>query len=316
MIVTTEEVPLVSIGLAVYNGEKYLEAAIRSILAQTYTHIELIISDNASTDRTREICIHFAKEDSRIRYSRNLTNIGGANNENLTFKYSKGKYFRWAAHDDLLAPGLVEKCVKVLEANSDVVLCHSVIVVIDEHGSPMRTISRNSAQSSRASQRFNDLANFDQGCEETYGLMRSDILQKTGLQRNYTDSDRTLLAHMSLYGKFYQIPEPLFYKRVHPEMSIQLFPEWRQRMLWFGEEYKSKITLPHWAQFLHYLDVIASSPITASERCLCYVHMLEWIARYRRWRSLGKDVVLAGNGLFRKSMLLATRLLLAKGQEP
>ena len=74
-----------SIGLAVYNGEKYLAEAIESLLAQTFRDFELIISDNASTDGTAEICERYAARDPRIRYSRNTTNIGGANNENLTF---------------------------------------------------------------------------------------------------------------------------------------------------------------------------------------------------------------------------------------
>ncbi len=92
----TEKAPKVSIGLAVYNGEKYLGQAIDSILAQTFTDFELIISDNASTDRTPEICKKYAAQDARIRYHRNPTNIGGANNENQTFRMSRGEYFRWA----------------------------------------------------------------------------------------------------------------------------------------------------------------------------------------------------------------------------
>src|SRR5262245_40295511 len=125
--------PLVSIGLAVYNGEEYLSDAISSILAQSFTDFELIISDNASTDRTEEICKTYADMDSRIRYSRNETNIGGVNNENLTFRLSKGKYFRLAAHDDVCDPKLIEKCVEVLERDQDVILCQTAIVNIDEN---------------------------------------------------------------------------------------------------------------------------------------------------------------------------------------
>ncbi len=96
-----ESDPLVSIGLPVYNGENYLEEAIRSILAQTYTHFELIISDNGSTDRTQEICEFYAERDLRIRYYRNKENLGAAWNYNQTFHLAKGKYFKWAAHDDI-----------------------------------------------------------------------------------------------------------------------------------------------------------------------------------------------------------------------
>ncbi|MEZ4707760.1 MAG: glycosyltransferase, partial [Caldilineaceae bacterium] len=84
-----EKTPKVSIGLAVYNGEDYLSEAIESILNQSFSDFELIISDNASTDRTTAICEAYAAQDARIRYHRNETNIGGANNENLTMQMAR-----------------------------------------------------------------------------------------------------------------------------------------------------------------------------------------------------------------------------------
>ena len=99
--------PKVSIGLPVYNGDEFLEKAIESILGQSFTDFELIISDNASTDKTALICQTYAARDARIRYYRNATNIGGANNGNRTFLLAQGQYFRWAAHDDLCAPELI-----------------------------------------------------------------------------------------------------------------------------------------------------------------------------------------------------------------
>ena len=95
------DVPLVSIGMPVFNGEDYVEAALDSILTQTFTNFELIISDNASTDRTEEICNDFADSDDRIRYYRQEKNLGAAANFNRVFELSSGKYFKWAAHDAL-----------------------------------------------------------------------------------------------------------------------------------------------------------------------------------------------------------------------
>ena len=126
--------PTVSIGLAVYNGENYLALAIESVLAQTFTDFELIISDNASTDHTPEICAEYAAKDNRIRYHRNSSNIGATRNENLTFAMSRGKYFRWLGHDDLCAPDQLAACVAVLESDPTVVLCHSEVVEIDDDG--------------------------------------------------------------------------------------------------------------------------------------------------------------------------------------
>ncbi len=272
--------PQVSIGLAVYNGEKYLREAIDSILAQTFTDFELIISDNASTDQTEEICKDYAAKDSRIRYFRNTTNIGGANNENRTFLLSKGQYFRLAADDDVLAPSLIEKCVKVLDAEPTVVLCHSTIIKIDEQGRHIGILERDLASSIKPHQRFQELADHNHFCETTYGLIRADILRKTDLQLNYSDSDRTWLCELSLYGRFQMICEPLFYKRYHPEMSINVFPDGLDRMTWFNpsdDEMIHSYFQLNLVRFRHYLKIVWRAPLTLIESILCYLHIAKWI---------------------------------------
>ena len=95
-----DRVPKVTIGLPVYNGEQFLAQSIETLLGQTFTDFELVISDNASTDRTEEICRKFAEADARILYSRNDRNVGGMNNANLTVDRARGEYYRLAAHDD------------------------------------------------------------------------------------------------------------------------------------------------------------------------------------------------------------------------
>lgn len=289
--------PQVSIGLAVYNGEAYLAEAIESILAQTFTNFELILSDNASTDRTAAICQHYAAHDARIRYYRNATNIGGANNENLTFRLARGAYFRWAAHDDVCAPELLAKCVAVLETNPAIVLCSTIMCKIDEQGNRIGLLDRRKATASAPHLRLREMASMDHWCEESYGLIRADVLRQTQLQRNYTDSDRTLLAQLSLYGQFHQIPEVLFYKRVHAAMSTSIYPKWRARMAWFDPNFKldENITCPHWLQFLHYLDVIKRAPLTRYERLRCYQYILgHWLCLEGHGRSMLSDLVLAG----------------------
>ena len=122
--------PTVSIGLPVHNGATFLAEAIESILAQTFPGFELVISDNASTDRTPEICRSYAAADGRIRYYRQETNIGAAQNYNVVFQRSSGKYFKWAAHDDLIRPTFLARCVAALEADPEAVLCHSVVEIV------------------------------------------------------------------------------------------------------------------------------------------------------------------------------------------
>ncbi|GAB4578970.1 MAG: glycosyltransferase family 2 protein [Anaerolineales bacterium] len=289
----SEHLPKVSIGLPVYNGEKYLEQAIESILSQTFTDFELIISDNASTDRTPEICQRYAAQDARIRYHRNATNIGGANNENLTFKLSRAPYFRNAADDDYMAPEWLAKAVEVLDTHPDVVLAYSRAYRINEEGKEIGTLNRLLGTADRPHERFRNLYTWEHNCEPTYGLVRRDVMAKTDLQMNYTDSDRTFLCELSLHGKFYQIPEFLFYKRYHAGMSTQVFPDYRERMVWFDPDFKKKgkVAMPHWNQFFHYLRIIRRAPINLGEKLRCYLHMVRWLFLYRRWSMMGRDLV-------------------------
>src|SRR5688572_7662493 len=125
------ECPKVSIGLPVYNGENYLSQALDSLLGQTYSDFELIISDNGSTDRTQEICRAYAIKDRRVRYFRSATNRGAAWNFNNVFALSSGKYFKWAAHDDICAPEFLERCLEVLECDPGIVVCFPKTMQMD-----------------------------------------------------------------------------------------------------------------------------------------------------------------------------------------
>lgn len=284
--------PKVSIGLAVYNGEQFLEQAVDSILNQTFTDFELVISDNASTDRTQELCEQYAAKDQRVRYHRNEKNIGGANNENQTFKLSRGQYFRLAADDDYCDPDLLRKSVEVLDQNPDVVLVYTRIVKVDGSGTQFGILDDDLGAANKPNERFRNLYTWEHNCEATYGLIRSDIMRKTDLQLNYTDSDRTFLVELALYGRFHKIPEFLFYKRYHEGMSTEVFQDYRERMAWFDPDFKAKgkVALPHWMQFFHYLRIIRRVPISAGEKLRCYLHIIRWLFMYRRWGLMGKDI--------------------------
>jgi len=280
--------PLVSIGLPVHNGERYLASSIESLLNQTYDDIELIICDNASDDRTREICEKFAEVDDRVRYYRNEENIGGARNHNLTFTLARGKYFRWAAYDDLAEPTLIERCVTVLEAQPEVVVCHTDFVHIDGEGEITGRFSRNHGASPSASERFATVAAARDFCEETYGVIRSEVFARTDLQQDYTGSDRTLMSELALYGPFVNVGESLFRKRLHGGNE---YIDWRTRMAWFGEKYKGRIVFPWWTQLRDYLRVIQRVPLTSRERTRCRLYMARWMATNSP--KLAKDLLVA-----------------------
>ena len=127
-------IPRLSIGLPVYNGEDYVCESLDSLLGQSYEDFELIISDNASTDSTGDICRRYAKEDSRIRYIHQRQNIGLTRNHNFVFQESRGELFKWAAADDLYGRDLLRCCVEALDAHPDVVLAHAWEAGIDASG--------------------------------------------------------------------------------------------------------------------------------------------------------------------------------------
>lgn len=109
------QVPRVSIGMPVYNGETYIREAIDSLLAQTFTDFELIVSDNASTDGTEAICREYAGKDARIRYVRQLENKGAMGNFKFVLDAAIGEFFMWAADDDLRHPEFLKMAINVFD---------------------------------------------------------------------------------------------------------------------------------------------------------------------------------------------------------
>ena len=290
----TPDRPILSVGLAVYNGDQYLASAIESILDQTFRDFELVISDNASTDRTAEIAQRFARADPRIRYHRNAHNIGGANNENLTFELSHGTYFRLAAHDDRCAPTLFAECVEVLEANPGVVLAYTHLVEIDEHDNELGVSREDRGTASTPAGRLRELSSRDHHCEATYGVMRSDIIRKCRLQENYTNSDRVWLCELAMRGPFAVVPKPLFFKRYHAENE---YIDWHARMAWFQPGRHHRISIPNWLELRSLLRLCFTAPITAEQRARCLAVIAGWVRR--QWRPLARDIAFSALGLLR-----------------
>lgn len=284
----TKNIATVSIGLPVYNGEKYLREALESILAQTFGDFELIISDNASTDRTREICRAYASRDSRIRYYRSETNTGAAFNFNRVFELSTGEYFKWASHDDICDADFLLKCVEVLDRDPSVVLCFSRVRFLDEYGSVLDggAVELNAVSSMNPKDRFAEVVLTEHGYVEIWGLMRSYVLKRTPLIDNFYGSDRTLLSQISLFGRFHRVPQYLFYLREHPERSVK--KELCLQQCWIDPDNQGKLILRQCKYFFAYLRAITHSPLTWSEKIGCYrVFIGAWFSRY--WRHMGGE---------------------------
>jgi glycosyltransferase involved in cell wall biosynthesis len=209
-------VTALTIGLPVYNGERYLRESLDALLAQTWTDFELVISDNASTDSTADICTTYANRDERIRYVRQPVNVGAGPNHNLLVPLARGRYFKWASHDDLYAERLLEKCIGVLEEAADVVLAHSWDAVIDDAGKVLRSVPYDLATDDPdPAVRLRSLLRTPGG-NDFYGVIRTDVLRRVGPHRSYYNADRTFMAGLVVRGRFRQVPEVLYHRRDHP----------------------------------------------------------------------------------------------------
>jgi glycosyltransferase involved in cell wall biosynthesis len=298
--------PILSIGMPVYNGEAFIREALDSLLSQTFGNFELIISDNASTDKTADIYQDYAARDRRIRYYRNQENIGAAPNFNRAFELSKSQYFLWFAHDDTCAPTYLERCLDVLENDPSVVLCHAQLQFVNEQGSILqegdalyqkfprvkryhdRMARKLNTDSFQTKERFRARIRSGFNCYAIFGVMRSDILRKTPLIGGYSASDDALLARLSLYGRFYEIPERLFFSRQHLQQS-GMFALAEDGKLshqnysqWFDANGKHHFVSIYWKLFQEHASSIAEVPLKRSEKIGCYTTLLDWLWRKRR----------------------------------
>ncbi len=294
--------PAITIGLPVFNGENYLREALDSLLAQTWTDFELILCDNGSTDATERICRAYAALDSRLKYFRNRRNIGAAANFNLAVRLATAPYFKWMAHDDRLHPEFLAVCLQALEKNPAAVLACSAVGKIDAQGRPagdyrfpMRLAD---VQPHR---RFADIIQVRHPCTLVFGLIRRRILEQTPLIAPFTGSDRCLLAELSLYGPFVEVPGELFQRRDHPGNSCHVYEDPRQRNLWFDPRRRGGIYLPEWRIVLEYRRRVRRSPLPRGEKWRCY-RQIERVARQRRQHLL-LDLLLAGRDLLQGNPL-------------
>lgn len=279
------ERPKVSIGLPVYNGEKYLSGAIRSLLAQSFTDFEIVISDNASTDRTEEIVRSFASNDRRIRYFRNRVNIGLTPNHNRVFELSSGEFFKWAAHDDLYSREMLRRYVEFLEeAPAAVALVYSQFQIIDEYDNPSEILSdaiekRDAPPHLRLKQVLTRMGHYS----GTYALIRSAVLRKTRLHGPFPDSDKVLIAELAMLGEIWQVKEPLFFLREHPGRSTRAFKTAEARREWAAPSAGKKPTVLS-ILVKSDLEVVRSVfrlPMRPSDRVRCLA-VASWLPVWRR----------------------------------
>lgn len=288
--------PPVSIGMPVYNGARHLPAALDSILGQSFGDFELVLCDNASTDATGEICRAYAARDPRIRYHRQPSNLGAARNYNDAFHRSTGHYFKWAAHDDMIAPDFLERCVARLEAEPGAAVAFARMREIDDEGRVLgdhvpqapwcgRTPATRIESLLLADDPYQSLIN---RCVPITGLFRREVLARTRLIGAFPHADKVTLVEVALRGDFAKVAEPLFLRRIHPGVSQAANPSPRALAQWFDPKAGRGLVLPRTRLLFEYARSVARADIPWRDRTACARILLRLFRR--DWRVPDREI--------------------------
>jgi glycosyltransferase involved in cell wall biosynthesis len=301
----------VTIGVPVYNGQKYIRFTLDSLIAQTMSDIEIIVTDNCSTDNTPQIVAEYAARDPRVKYVRNSTNVGPARNYNKSLDLARSPYFKWNPADDVCAPDFIEKCVKVLDEDPSVVLVYPRTCVIDTVGNVVDKYSYEiEFDLPRPAQRLGRMMKVNHklhGAHELYGVMRTAALQSSGGFRCHVRGDSVLLARMAMLGRLRRIEEYLFFNRDHTDRSSKYLSRKLVRKgsrlskyigcgplpsaEWWDPTLRGKIVFPEWRVWREYLRAIQETPMPFSQRLACYGSMFNYSSRHSG--KMGRDLIIA-----------------------
>jgi glycosyltransferase involved in cell wall biosynthesis len=278
--------------MPVYNSERWLPAAIESILQQNYGNFELIISDNASTDSSYDVCHRFAAQDRRIRLVRQPTNLGATRNYRFVADVTDAPFFKWATGSDLISDNFLAECLAVLERREDVALAFGesrLFTEAPEDASPYDDdmdlevddpIARFVHVLTRL--KLNNVMN---------GIIRRSALLRTSVMPQFFSSDNLVLAELALVGKIVRAPDAVFYRRMRAETATRLksslevvrhlYPEKRIGMLMQNWQLQAAYTRAAWR-----------APLPFADRCrlLAFTGKVWWWNGARLW----SDIVDAG----------------------
>ncbi|HYG98972.1 MAG TPA: glycosyltransferase family 2 protein [Terriglobales bacterium] len=291
--------PRVSIAIPVYNGGDLFRETLDSFLSQTFCDFEILISDNASTDQTEEIGREYVAKDPRVQYYRNEKNVGLGPNHNRIFGLARGDYFKWSPADDLYAPTYLERCVQVLDSDPSIVIAYPKTRFINVDGEPLSIEDPGwHLISESAAERFRYvLRPRGHWANVILGLIRTEALARTRLMPAYPGGDFRVIGELSLVGKFFEVPEYLFFRRLHERSSSQHVKDlsW-ETVYWNGRGEK----LP-WP-FLHlkadYLQILVQSRLTVREKISVFGSLVRSIIGGRK--SMLEEMQMHANFYFRK----------------
>jgi len=254
--------PKVSIALPVYNGEKYIEQTIKSVIAQDFDDLELIITDNRSEDRTKQICLDLAATDQRIVYIENPHNLGAAPNYNAGYQLARGDYLKWCAHDDLISPNFISACLSALEADPRATLAFARTICIDTNGAVIPGDDHNETGAildDEPENRFYRAIMESGTCFPIFGLFRMPALRKSTLHRSYYGSDRALIAEIALLGRCLRLEDAVFYNREHADRSIRI-DDLAERRRWQDTSASRAAVMEHVNLLRHLFEIARRHP--------------------------------------------------------
>lgn len=266
--------PAVTVAIPLYNGASYLAEAIESVLAQTFRDLELVISDDASTDQSAGIAERYAKQDARIRFFPNSENLGLGRNYNRALSFARGTYFMWLAQDDIILPEYIEKCVAMLESSSDIMLTNSSVLI--QHGDQRHVYAGLALHTcERPSERFGMVVLRAHWNVELFSLIRRAALLQTKGRQHYYGSDRALIAHLALLGKFGKIEEFLFVNRDHDKRAMRRYSFVAR--LWLHDPSRTSRPMPpQWSAYKDYWRALREADLPAEERRRCQWILIKW----------------------------------------
>ncbi len=297
--------PTVSVGLPVYNGGVLLGEAIESILSQDFDNIELVISDNGSTDATQELCLKYQQLDRRVRYHRFEENLGAIKNFLRVLDLSIGPYFMWASYDDLHEKSFVRKCLQKLESDSSIALVYPRTKVLD-HQSKLGGIANDKVNANQEDplKRFQHLICEIGMCNLFYGLYRTEIVRKPrSFYKNlYRGYDNLFLAEIALLGKIVQIEDILFKRRLTRNYTKPLEEQNTDIISMVDPAKLSEgITLPYCRLTYAHIEIINESGLFKSEKNMIFNQILRCFkSRFGRQMvfEIKRAIHLINKGLF------------------
>jgi glycosyltransferase involved in cell wall biosynthesis len=274
---------LITVGLPVYNSERFVRQSIDSLLGQTYSRFVLLISDNASTDATAEICRQYAAADSRVQYTRNEVNIGNPRNFNRIANLCTTRYLKWSTADDYWAPAFLERSLEIMERDPTIALCYPQATIVDaEGGNPRDYDDVLHLMQEDPAERFMALLDRILLVHQHLGLIRMSCLRRTHLLGTHVASDYNLLAELALYGKFYELPERLFFRRFHKDSGSWNRGDAAHAVRRYHASNVKYSGFNKWHRHLAFFARVHSSPLPIGSRMRLYRFLSRRMAWDRR----------------------------------